>query len=184
MSTVPNPFDIPQGALRVALQGFAAAKVRVADLNVPARPEHRFVAITEALWWARAIDENFRKIGKPNSASVSYASAAAADDDGQILPGVRYARNRSGHQLHLATTLTWPLIRGMLPLTALREGHRPVFSSWVIVWRPFAALPPPDPQHQDLAGQRGYKEHLAGQIVSVTLEQLSRWFAKAEQEHL
>lgn len=184
MSAVSNPFDTPQGAVRVALQGFAAARERVADIAAAARPEHRFIAVTEALWWARAIDENFGKVGKPNAAGESYAAAAIADIDGRVLPGVRYARNRGGHQLTLVTRLVRPLDPKTLSGAAFRRGVRPPASFTVPAWRPFADLPPPDPRHPDTPGQQAYKHHLDGRTVGNTLEQLSRWFAKAEREHL
>lgn len=55
------------------------------------------VPLAEALWWAISLDEEY------DGLEVNYRATRNADETGRLLLGLRYARNRCGHQRALST---------------------------------------------------------------------------------
>jgi hypothetical protein len=59
--------------------------------------------LAEALWWAVSVGDGFKglaalqRFGWPNNGA--YRNDRDNDPDGRVLEGVRYARDRCGHQL-------------------------------------------------------------------------------------
>jgi hypothetical protein len=109
-----------------------------------------FIPLFEALNWAYAGKlETSLKRGTPSA---------------EVARGVRFARNRVGHQwadaieLLDTPTASGPVVKG-------RSGARPptVVKSWC--WRSVAELPNAPKGHEDRVGQRLYTVQLAGKPV-------------------
>jgi hypothetical protein len=160
--------------LRAALKGFRTARQRFLAQAAPgAAPEDVFVPLSEALWWTVSADDGFEHLARtdpgyrPNLGD--YRQARDKDQHGLVLRGLRYARDRCGHQRALVaveTGLTFPIA---FPV-AFGEFFR---------WRRSDQLPPPDPKFQSAALQPAYDSLLAGRPASQTLETAAKWF---EQE--
>lgn len=170
MSATENSND-PAFMLRVARTGFLNAMDRFqqATQQPNARAEACFVPITEALWWAVSLDEGYEKLqGK------AYKDDRAQDVRGMKLLGVRYARNRGGHQRALVVEhhkggLTVPI---RVPIVIPGPSFR---------WCAVDKLPPADPGFEFPNGRKSYEDHLAGVRASETLAEGADWFAHVEQ---
>lgn len=167
--------DDPRFMLRAALSGFESARQRFLVQSVPgAAPEEVFVPLTEALWWAVSADCGFEDLASADPgyrANVgSYRQARGSDQYGRVLRGLRYARDRCGHQRALVAVeigLTFPIA---LP-AAFGEFFR---------WRRSDQLPPPDPKFPSAALRPDYDSQLAGRPASLTLESAAKWFAQEQ----
>ena len=160
--------------LRAALKGLGSAWQRFLDQASPgAAAEDVFVPLSEALWWTVSADDGFEHLARtdpgyrPNLGD--YRQARGKDRYGRVLCGLRYARDRCGHQRALVaveTGLTFPIA---FPV-AFGEFFR---------WRRSDQLPPPDPKFRGAALRSDYDSLLAGRPASQTLEAAAKWF---EQE--
>jgi len=160
--------------LQAALKGFGSARQRfLAQATPSAAPEDVFVPLSEALWWTVSADDGFEYLARtdpsyrPNLGD--YRQARDKHQYGQLLRGLRYARDRCGHQRALVaveTGLTFPIA---FPV-AFGEFFR---------WRRSDQLPLPDPNFQSAALQPDYNSLLAGRPAAQTIEAAAKWF---EQE--
>lgn len=163
--------------LRAALAGFDGARDRFQAAAVPgALPELVFAPLAEALWWAVSVDDGFKELaatqalGWPNKGA--YQVARDKDPDGRVLEGVRYARDRCGHQLALA---------------ALEDHLRPPFSLPNVLgpafrWRPSDQLPQPAGKNELANANKKrprYDTWLAKRPASMAVESAAKWFAYA-----
>jgi hypothetical protein len=127
-----------------------------------------FVALAEVLWWAVSLDEGYQARDGP-----SYIRRRDSDPDGELWHGVRFARNRAGHQRLVMVRRRRGAELGSLVLGVSRLG-----TVTELVWRPANELPT-DPRHPDHEGRRVYEQVLQGRPVRETIEALHRWFNKA-----
>lgn len=132
--------------------------------NSPA--EEILLPLVEALCWAVSADEELSKDDNGGK-NQKYLDDRQKDPDRQLLPAIRYARNRYGHQRAL-----------VIEKHNARTYPRRYPSAYVTIkWRPAAQLPHGDqPQHN--LGQQDYETHLEGRRAEDTLERVAAWFAK------
>jgi hypothetical protein len=165
----------PPFMLRAALAGFEAARQRFLNLAAPgAAPQDVFVPLSEALWWAVSADDGFEDLARngcgyrPNVGN--YRDARRKDQFGPVLCGLRYARDRCGHQR---------------ALVAVEDGLRLPFTFPVVFgvffrWRRSDQLPPPDPKFPSERLRPDYDSLLAGRPASETLESAAKWFVQEQ----
>lgn len=166
--------------LEVALLGFDCARQRfLATSRLGAAPDHVFVPLTEALWWTVSADDGFADLADSGAiaswpSKADYRAARNRDTSGRVLAGLRYARDRCGHQLALVAVedrLRFPF---GLPNTT-GQAFR---------WRPSAQIPQPaEPGRQNQA-QRwrpSYDSLLAGRPAAMAVESAAMWFACASK---
>lgn len=162
-----SPDDAPAThPSEVALQGVVGAADRYrrareaeAGTDTAARLS---VPLAEALWWARALEEQLEDW-------ESYKDRRRSDSLGQVMIGIRYARNPAGHQRSGSCCLTGPGSRfrfACAPASVTTSGgNSPTYR-----------------QHRrtspDHKGQEAYAGLLAGQPVSNTLDDAEAWFRK------
>jgi hypothetical protein len=159
--------------LRAALMGFESARQRFLTKGTPgAAPEEIFVPLTEALWWAVSADDGFDDLARrgrgyrPNVGN--YRAARDKDQFGRVLRGLRYARDRCGHQR---------------ALVAVEDGLRLPFALPAVLggffrWRSSDQLPPSDAKFRSGGLRLDYDNLLAGRPASEALESAAKWFAQ------
>jgi hypothetical protein len=149
-------------------RAFLAACGRLQATGPTVDETDAFAPLAEVLWWAVSLDEGFRARD-----GERYVSRRDADSDGQLWQGVRFARNRAGHQ-RLAMVRRLPGAGlGTLMLGVSRLG-----TVTELVWRHASELPS-DPSHPDDRGRHVYEQALQGRPVRRTIDALRRWFDKA-----
>jgi hypothetical protein len=88
-------------------------------------------AITDFVNWGCLLDERL------DNADATYAARRDADDDGRVLPALRFVRERQRHQLAVTSSLVflvqWPEVNPKPAITRTR-----------IYWRPVEGLPEPN----------------------------------------
>lgn len=134
------------GTLRLAERGFRAACQRLHTTGPEANIPDAFVALAEVLWWAVSLDEGYQA-----QDGASYTRRRDTDPDGRLWHGVRFARNRAGHQRLVMMRRRPGAELGSLVLDVSRLG-----TVTELVWRPAVELPT-DPRHPDHEGQRVYE---------------------------
>lgn len=150
--------------------GFACAAKRHEDAQTQGL-RASYVALAESLFWAGVIDEHLRR-------SLWYQELLEMHPDGEVLPGMRYARNFATHQLVAVSEADLAEIGEVTPTIRISlKGMR---------WAPFEDLPEPGGRpHQHLPGQQAaYREHLANQSTTLTFLRLKSWFAAASEAAL
>lgn len=144
-----------------ALKGFEAACDRWESARAGLDEAESFVPLAECLWWAVSIDERCDTLE-----GASYRKRRDADPDGRLLPGVQWARNRTGHDQ--AMVLRYhpgaELGRLVLDVSALDTSSQ-------LIWRSATDLPPGRGHRQ----RDVYVKHLEGKPVSGTVAALRRW---------
>lgn len=97
--------------LGAALKGFEGARQRfLAQATPGVAPESVFVPLSEVLWWIVSADDGFEDLARidagyrPNVGD--YRQSRGKDQDGRVLRGLRYARDRCGHQRALVAVET------------------------------------------------------------------------------
>ncbi|GAA4010689.1 hypothetical protein GCM10022247_36150 [Allokutzneria multivorans] len=152
--------------LRLALRALDAAAQRLALQRHDV--EQAYAAVGEVLFWARSRDEGFEKLFPS-----TYRAARQSDDEGSLLPGIQWARNRIGHQRavvinkHHGTEVGfWVLGEGVLGT----RDH--------MMWSPVAAIPPgTSPFGRDV-----YESRLAGRDVMEAVNAACMWLARAREQ--
>lgn len=159
--------------LKLALAGFRSARDRVdqaitavkADSPESGDASHAIlIPVMEALWWARSVDEEFLKEYGP-----AYTSSRQANPNGRLMDGIRYARNRGGHQRAVAVVNRGWTLPLRLPFVI---GTHPR-------WRRAEELPSADNPHHE-SGKDVYQNSMAGDPVAITLRHVNEWFTEAE----
>jgi hypothetical protein len=118
------------------------------------------VSVAEFVFWACALDERLKKVDS------KYAARRDADEHGQVLPGLRFARDRHLHQVAVTTSLMFVFERS--------DPNGPADGFIVSnVWRPLDAIPGPTGSHKrnrDLPAQRAtYEKHLEGRWPALAI---------------
>jgi hypothetical protein len=145
----------------------AVRRVQLALREAVARTNHAsgrrdddlvFIGYVETTMWACALDELLPKI------DPEYEGRRDEDPGGQVLRGLRWARNQGVHQLMglhrdaggFTFPLTFPASTSFAPVWLQRsetKGH-----------------PRPQPQNE-----QAYDKHVAGQLVAATLTNAQRF---------
>ncbi len=167
-----NPPSVP---LAVALTGYLAAVQRYGEARASAADQHAaarlLVPLTEALWWACAIDEQLgprctragvavRQTGLPRAARERPARPGCDGD--ALCPQPRRGPARPRRRVHARAHRS--------PLPARFGDYK---------WRHPSDLPP-GPASKD-APQ--YEKHLVGRPVTYALEDAAAWFQKQPELH-
>jgi hypothetical protein len=169
---------MPADMLALAYRGFQDAERRYELASLQTNPLGPFIPLTEALWWAVAADEGLRDL------VPTYQAQRDADPIGSLLHGIRYARNRLGHQRALAVRASFYRTyektddgRWVEKYEQNEEGR------WVrrykhhFVWRPLDHLPTPG--QSDPKGEKGYRLRLEGNSADRTLGACSDWLKRS-----
>lgn len=170
MASIPT--DDPRFMLRAALRGFESARQRFLSEATPgAAPEDVFIPLSEALWWAVTADDGFDDLARTGKGHRSnpgeYRTARSKDPHGRVLNGLRYARDRCGHQRALVA-MEQDLTLPFAPPVTLGKFFR---------WRRSDQLPPADQKFRSKNLQPEYDRLLAGRLASESLESAAKWFA-------
>lgn len=166
--------------VRAALEGFEAARQRLDAVAAPgARPDAVFAPLAEALWWTVSANDGIEDLAEGGalerwSSKSAYREERDRDSSGRVLAGLRYARDRCGHQLALA---------------ALEDGLRlpfrlPNTTGMFFRWRPSDNLPQPrNKQHREQADKMrpAYDTWLSGNPATMTITSAARWFTYAAE---
>jgi hypothetical protein len=155
-----NPeVDDPISGLEIAIRGFGRARARFEQHGAGAVPTTVLVPLTEAMWWAVSLYEGIVEVG-----GTQAYEKISDEPGGRALRGVRFARNRLGHQRAFALQR----INGVILPAA------PPLRMFEFVWRPAAELPRPG--RDDSAGLSCYEERLSGKPARQTLDSCAEWF--------
>ena len=118
-----------------------------------------FAAAGEALWWAIVLDHYFeQQADLPN-----YRARRDADPRGELLRGVRYARNAVGH--HVAAV---ELVEGRDIYTGT---YSDIYGEWC--WRPLKSK---------AVGRDTYNHRMEGRAARETLRELMPFFEQIVRE--
>lgn len=140
---------------RLALDAFAKAKLRLEDARHSTGDSYG--AAGEALFWAIACEEGLEAL----LGSVEYRRGRDADGDGRLMPGIRWARNRMGHQLavvhekHFGSELGHAIL-GLAVLGTVDHMR----------WLDASKIPPGD----TAGGRDEYNRLMAGGAVTATIK--------------
>jgi len=154
---------------RERLQAFFSQEVQSHNAHISHSDdkEEALKAVCQAIVWACALDAFRSQPTTPGSAA--YRTLRRSETCGQHLEGVRYARSRAAHQ---AAELVRVVERATFPAFS----PVPLFE---ITWRLAAALPAPETDHLDRAGEDAYIRLLQDQPVRFTFDALARFFKHA-----
>ena len=117
-----------------------------------------YASLGETLWWIVALDEHYREAG-----GKAYEAFRNQDEYGRVVPGLRLARNRVGHQL--ALLLDEPHNRRLLDQ---------------LQWRRFEDLPNGSRRLEDQA--ESYIIFLAGNAARYALRRANYFFVRRQSD--
>src|SRR6266516_797637 len=127
-------------------RGCCTACRRLHTTGAAVNVANAFVALAEVLGWAGSLDEGYRARDGEH-----YTRRRDPDPDGRLWQGVRFARNRAGHQRLVMVRRHPGAELGTLVLDVSRLD-----TVTELVWRPATELPV-DPRHPDHEGRRVYE---------------------------
>lgn len=155
-----------QDPVRICLRGLRDASERLREVEGTPDEQGTAVAITEAAMWICSLDELWWDVS-------GYAEARESDGEGQLVPGVRWARNRGLHEV--------------LAVHETTEGRsypkRFPMRFWTVRWRTDVG----EGRRPDPLKRAVYDERLRGKQVWVTLASVERFLvrtASAGEEQL
>jgi hypothetical protein len=134
-------------------------------------PGQMFAPLGEALMWLIALDDLLA------STDASYRANAAADADGDALPGVRYARNAivHGHAVTSTTQSRGGAVLGAAALGSFALGEAPS-ARWID--RTAIGFTPKPSAYVD-AQERSYDLQLDGNLVDPLLQRVLQFLRAA-----
>ena len=146
---------------RAAL-GLRSALVRWEPTRLSTDADDILVATTEVLWWAMALDERLAR-----DVAAYKAEREAHEDMEDVSGGLRHARNRLGHRLAEAITvshagMSFPAV---FPLT---------FHEMLWVSREDIDTGA-EPGHENTRDGGAYERALAGRLVRATIPAFTNW---------
>lgn len=151
--------DLDRWEIVTAVIGLHGAYRRAMDAygDLIRNQEVAGVSVAEFVFWACALDERLRKT------DTKYAARRDADEQGQVLPALRFIRDRHTHQVAVTTAVELTLDRDASP-DLLRLGNR---------WLPLDSIrQPPEGHERDRYypdRQAAYKKHLEGRKPAVAM---------------
>ena len=160
-SLTPMSPDVQTRAARIV----EAAEAAIGRLPMAVREGNLFGALGEPLFWICALDETLAaELGN------AYKKWRDTKTEGQVLFGLRLARNRVAHG-ETVYTVTRSVARGGWGNAAWASGP---WGGWVdIRWAPLATYPPPsDPGHLKTFQKQvpHYQAHVEGEALLPVLQ--------------
>jgi hypothetical protein len=166
--TEDEDLDLEEWAVQRAMFGLRASYMRCRagyGYSIPL-PELVAVPAVDFANWACALDEQFRKT------DTNYVARRSADDEGRLLAGLRFVRDRHMHQVAITSAVqavvTYPDYSGGIPPTIT-----PAMTSVRVYWLPVGEIREPTDwrRNEDWYRNRrdAYQEHLEGRDVRMTL---------------
>ena len=143
----------------LALQGMQAALDRALDARKSDKIEEMFAPLAEALWWIVVLNDSYWQ-----SDGEEYRKSRDSDEQGRILEGLRYARNRLTHDIDI--TGMHGLIESGLTLPFNLPANLGRIPMWM--WRSVDKLP--RASRRDRESEARYRESLEGKEVEATLQ--------------
>ena len=126
-------------------------------------------AIGDVVNWACAPDERL------DQSDRTYAARRAADDDGRVLPALRFVRDRQRHQLAVTSTLVF-----MVQLSDLNP--KPAITRTRIYWRPLEGMTEPvnghETIHRYVTLRAAYEEQLEGREPPLAMAAALRFLSQ------
>ena len=120
------------------------------------------VSVAEFVFWACALDERLCKT------DPAYAARRDGDERGQVLPALRFTRDRHTHQVAITTSLEFMFERSSDPDVSpnlLKVGNR---------WRPLDSITEPtggrEKSHDYITRRPAYDKHLEGRKPALALD--------------
>lgn len=157
--------DFDHGAIRLALLGMRAARVRAVSFRgiTPDDVDGVGIAAVDFVNWACAVDERLRK-----TATDDYEKRRDQDPKGRVLPGLRFVRDRHMHQVVVSTDVDRRSFFDPPPGAIF-------YISAGIIWRAAAELPVPDKGYDHADRRQAYVDHMEGKTVWGSLQQALDW---------
>jgi hypothetical protein len=126
-------------------------------------------AIGDFVNWACALDERL------DQSDRTYAARRAADDDGRVLPALRFVRDRQRHQLAVTSTLVF-----MVQWSDLNP--KPAITRTRIYWRPLEGITEPvnghETIHRYVTLRAAYEEQLEGREPPLAMAAALRFLSQ------
>jgi hypothetical protein len=153
---VSEDADLHRWEIATAVIGLRGAYKRAMDAYRDLIPNQEIagVSVAEFVFWACALDERLLMT------DLTYATRRRRDEHGQILPALRFTRDRHTHQVAVTTSLEFMFERSSDP-----NGPPDRFTV-MNRWRPLDGITEPTgsrvtkPEH--IARRDAYKMHLEG----------------------
>jgi len=126
-------------------------------------------AIADFVNWACALDERL------DNTDATYAARRDADDDGRVLPALRFVRDRQRHQLAVTSSLVfliqWP-----------EKNPKPAVTRTRIYWRPVDGLTEPNNGHDAIIRyvtlRAAYEDQLEGREPPLAMAAAIRFLSQ------
>ena len=119
------------------------------------------VSVAEFVFWACALDERLR------TTDPAYAARRDRDEHGQVLPALRFTRDRHTHQVAITTSLEFMFERSSDPDVS------PDLLKVLTRWRPLDGITEPTgsraARDDYLAARNAYKDYLEGRKPALAL---------------
>jgi len=157
--------DAAVARLKLALDALEQAYQRLQQYRLDIR--RAYAPPGETLFWALSCDEGFEEL----IGAGTYETMKASDPDGQILGGIKWARNRVGHQRALI----------------LRRQYGTVPGKWILglgvlgtvddmLWADTSTIPP----GRSAIGRSTYANRMSGHPVIEAIASARRWLTEAQ----
>jgi hypothetical protein len=126
-------------------------------------------AIADFVDWACALDERL------DSTDATYAARRDADDDGRVLPALRFVRDRQRHQLAVTSSLVF--------LVQLSDVNpKPAITRTRIYWRPLDGPTEPINGHKAISRyvtlRAAYEDELEGREPPLAMAAALRFLSQ------
>ena len=147
--------DLERWEITTAVIGLRGAYNRAMDAYRDLFPNDRIagVSVAEFVFWACALDERLE-------ADPAYTARRDCDEHGQVLPALRFTRDRHTHQIAITTSLELSFDSPDL----FRVMNR---------WRPLALITEPTDSHREkhwyIARRAAYEKHLEGRKPALAM---------------
>jgi hypothetical protein len=157
----------PIDELQLARTAFVAAHGRFQSDHGSTNLAAWYASLGEALWWIFALDEHYCRLG-----ANDYKELRDRDEDGQVVFGLRLARNRVGHRM--ALMLQDPRVEAdvLLPQISLEQ----------LRWRRYEDLPLVGKRWESTSQEAAYRRHLEGQAARYSLRRANHFFVRRASE--
>jgi hypothetical protein len=151
--------DLERWEITTATIGLRGAYKRCMDAyrDLIRSQEIAGVSVVEFVFWACALDERLQKT------DPKYAARRDDDEHGQVLPALRFTRDRHTHQVAITTAVEFMFERSSEP-KVLRIRTR---------WRPLDGITEPTDGNEKMGGyivrRAAYEKHLEGRKPAVAM---------------
>jgi hypothetical protein len=126
-------------------------------------------AIGDFVNWACALDQQL------DNTDATYAARRDTDDDGRVLPALRFVRDRQRHQMAVTSSLVF--------LVQWSEVNpKPAITRTRIYWRPLEGLPEPINGHEGISRyvtlRAAYEDQLEGREPPLAMAAALRFLSQ------